>query len=130
MEKRNPKLIETLLNLPNIFEQYKVTAQQRFDEIERAIEDARYIDMTNGDGHRVKVAKILPEMKKDIDRIKSVIVDIPDIKNSTEFLRDFAKVHFIFKRYKLYYGLVVIIGFVGGYSVKGLLLAFIKEILK
>lgn len=117
MEIRDEKLYKAVISLPLEFEQYRNNANKRFDSLEKAIDDAKYIDMPNGDGNRMRVAKVLPEMKKDIDRIKSVIIDIPEIKHSTEFLRDFAKVHLTFKKYKIYYMLPVVAGYLFGKNI-------------
>jgi uncharacterized membrane protein YdfJ with MMPL/SSD domain len=130
MEIRDPKLLEVIMDLPNNFDAYKKVASERFDKLQESIEDARYVDLKNGDGNRVKVSKIIPDMKKDIDKIKNAIIDIPDIKESTEFLRDFKKVHKIFKQYRLYHTAIVLIGIIVGNSAKSLIIDLIKEFVR
>jgi len=101
MDIRNPELLEAVMALPNRFDEYRKVAQDRFEKIESKLDDAVFVNLQNGDGQRMKVANILPKMH----------TDLKEIKEATEFLRDFAKLHRIFQKYKIYW--IVIVTFTG-----------------
>ena len=93
MDIGDPKLLEAVMALPNSFNDYKKHTTEKFREIESKLDDAVFVNLQNGDGQRMKVANILPKMYSDLG----------EVKEATEFLRDFAKIHNIFIKYKMYW---------------------------
>ena len=120
MDTLDPKLRQALLDLPGGFNAYKEVATQRFETLEEKINEACYVDLTNGDGKRIKTAKIIPAIYKDLQ----------EIKQATELLVDFNKVHKIFKKYKFYHTMLAAISVFAGISVWDIIVEFIKTTVK
>ena len=116
MEIRDQKLLEAVMALPNEFNAYKKVATERFEKIEKKLDDAVFVNLQNGDGQNVKVANILPK----------IYSDLKEVKQATEFLVDFNRVHRIFKKYKFYQTLLAVISVFAGISLWEILIAFIK----
>jgi hypothetical protein len=120
MDTLNPELKKFLQSLPLDFGKMQQDAHGKFKIIEEKLDEAVYVNLANGDGNRVKIANIIPKMHKDIQ----------DIKDSTEFLRDFQKLHYLLKKYKLYW----IIGFMGmlvmGLGIKDIVMEATKGLIK
>lgn len=134
METRDKKLRAAIMELPGNFNEYRENANRRFDKLEEAIDEARYVDLINGDGNKVKTAKIIPTMHKDIKEIKTVVADLlqnrSDTKEALEIVSDFSKLHRIFKKYKFYYVMAIMIGVFAGVNVWEFLIEIAKTALK
>lgn len=116
METLDPELKKFLQNLPLDFDKMQQDTHNKFTCIESKLDEAVYVNLTNGDGNRVRIANIIPKMHKDIQTIK----------DSTEFLRDFQKLHFLLKKYKLYWIFGVLCMLIMGIGIKDILVEAIK----
>lgn len=134
MDTLDPKLKQFLSELPGSFKDYKDHTKQRFDKLEEAINEARFVDLTNGDGLKMKTAKVIPTMYKDIKDIKTTIAEFKQIKVETsaalDMILDFSRVHNIFKKYKMYQALLIGLAFLAGMNIWEFTIEFIKTALK
>lgn len=124
METLDPKLKEILANLPGGFYNMQKENNDRFNKIEDKLDEAVYVNLTNGDGKRVKVANIIPKMHKDILSIRT---DLVEIKEVIEFLSDFKKLHKLLKKYKIYYIITITTLLIMGLGVKDIIVDALKN---
>ena len=117
MEIRDQKLLEAVMALPNEFNAYKKIATERFEKIEKKLDDAVFVNLQNGDGQNVKVANILPK----------IYSDLKEVKQATEFLVDFAKLHTIFKKYKIYWITIILFS---GWQIGSPIFIILRDLLK
>ena len=127
MDTLDPKLKEILLKLPGGFLACQEESIRKHEEIHKKltdlntkIDEAVYVNLANGDGNPMKVANILPTIYKDVK----------DLKVTTEFLRDFQKLHSIFKKYKLYWIFAISIFSLLGFGIKDVIIEILKGAVK
>lgn len=120
MDTLSPELKQALMNLPSGFNDYKAESQRKFDVLESKIDEAVFVNMTNGEGKKAKIANIIPKMHKDLE----------DIKQSTEFLRDFQKLHNIMRKYKLYHFFTTVMLLILGLGAKDIVVEALKGFIK
>lgn len=134
MKAMSPELQKALSELPGNFNSYQIDSTERFRGIEKRLEEATEVDLINGDGKKVKIAKIIPAMHKDIKDIKASIADLNDIKKNTmgllEMVTDFSKVHFIFKKYKMYHAILLAVIILSGMSAWDFMVEIFKSVIK
>ena len=120
MDALDPELRRFLQNLPSDFGKMQQDTHNKFISIERKLDDAVFVNLPNGEGNRMKVANIIPRMHKDIEAIKE----------STEFLRDFQKLHSLFRKYKLYWLFGFTSMLIMGVGIKDIIAEALKGLLK
>lgn len=127
MEALSAELKQALMNLPggfntlqSEFTDHREQVQAKFHSLETKIDDAVFVNMPNGEGKKAKIANVIPNMHRDL----------AEIKESTEFLRDFQKLHNIFKKYKLYHIFTIIIFSMLGLGARGILIDVLKGFVK
>lgn len=85
--------------LADLNEQFMKEHIENLHRLRDDLEDSRWVTLKNGETKQHKITEIIPVM----------YTDLKDIKSATEPLIDANKVHQIFKKYKVYYllGLVL-----------------------
>lgn len=129
MEIQDPKLKKAIMELPGAFNNHVKYTNRRLSSLEDLVNVLQYVELTNGDGNRVKVSKIIPAMHQDIKKIQLALTDLPDIKNATEFLVDFNKLHKLLKKYKIYWLFLTLSLVYSGLSYFEVLKLFIRQII-
>jgi len=113
METRNPDLLDAIMRLDNC----QLIHKQNYENLKSQIEENRYVNLQNGDGKRMLVANIIPKMHNDLQ----------SIKEATEFLVDFSKLHKIFKKYYIYWITVVTFS---GWQIGSPVFQILKDLIK
>ncbi|RJP64394.1 MAG: hypothetical protein C4539_14540 [Ignavibacteriales bacterium] len=78
------------------------------------------VEVVNGKQRTLKVKELVSELHADSKYIKK---ELDDIKRTILFLIDFSKLHYLLKKYKLYYIIIAVtVVAIGGVSLKDLIM--------
>ena len=119
MKAKNPEL-QKVIDCMNADTIAMITDfRENLDALALRHEEDTTCDLINGSRKTVKIRDVIPEMHDDLKKIKS----------ATEWLFDFSKLHYLLRKYKLYWVFLGLLGLFFSHNVwQPVLLELIKKI--